>query len=83
MAKCEGLAKGFAKDLAKDLTCEAKESKGFFEGHTYKNHYLSYFPYGYSTRGNPFNPFASQVSPFANPFAESFATPSHRMGGHR
>lgn len=83
MAECEGLAKGFAKDLSKDLTCNAKESKGFYRGHTYKQHYFSPFPYGYRTRENPFNPFASQVSPFANPFAKSFATPSHPMRGPR
>lgn len=83
MAQCEGLAKGFAKDLAKDLTCNAKESKGFFEHHAYKNPLSLPFPYANRTRGNPFNPYASQVSPFANPFAQSFATPSQPMGGHR
>lgn len=83
MAMCEGLAKGFAKDLAKDLTCGSKESKGFDRGHTYKQHYFSPSPYGYRTLANPFNPFASQVSPFADPFAQSFASPSHALRGHR
>ena len=83
MARCEGLAKGFAKDLAKDLTCGSKESNGFFRGHTYKNYSLSPSLYGYRTQRNPFNTYASQVNPFANPFAQSFATPSQPMGGHR
>jgi hypothetical protein len=83
MALCEGLAKGFAKDLSKDLTCNAKESKGFYEGHTYKQHYFSLSLKGYRGQRNPFNPFASQVRSFANPFAKSFATPSHPVRGPR
>lgn len=83
MAGCEGLAKGFAKDLAKDLTCGSKESKGFFRHYTYKPYSFSPSPYGYRTRGNPFNPYALQVRPFANPFAKSFATPSQPMGSQR
>lgn len=83
MTQCEGLAKGFAKDLAKDLTCGSKESKGFFRHHTYKHYLSSPFPYGYRTLAKSFDPFASQVRPFANPFAQSFATPSHPVRGHR
>lgn len=83
MAMCEGLAKGFAKDLAKDLTCTSKESKGFFRDNTYKHYLSSLSPYGYRTLAKSFNPFASQVKPFANPFAKSFATPSHPVRGHR
>lgn len=83
MAQCEGLAKGFAKDLAKDLTCGSKESKGFYRGHTYKHYLSSVSPYGNRTCANPFNPYATQVRPFAKSFAQSFATPSHPMGGHR
>ena len=82
MAKCEGLAKDYAKDLAKDLTCGSKESKGFYRGHTYKQHYSFPSPYGYRTLTNPFDTYASQVNPFANPFAKSFASPSHPVRGH-
>ena len=83
MSTCEGLAKDYAKDLSKDLTCNAKESKEFDRGHTYKQ--LSFSPSfkGYQAQRNPFNPYASQVKPFANPFANPFASPSHPGHGHR
>lgn len=77
MDMCEGVAKDYAKDLAKDLTCNAKESKGFYRGYTYKEPHFFPSLKGYQGQRNPFNSFASQVKPFANPFANPFASPSH------
>lgn len=78
---CEGVAKGFAKGSAKALTCKSKGSKGFFLTRTYKEKENQRASYATAGQRNPFDPFASQVNPYAHPFADPFATPSHPFGG--
>jgi len=78
---CEGVAKGFAKGSAKALTCKSKGSKGFFYAHAHKEKESKTTVYARVTARNPFDPFAPQVNPFADPFAHAFATPSHPFGG--
>lgn len=77
---CEGVAKGFAKGSAKPLTCNSKGSKGFSDTHAYKEMHNTVPSYVRGTSLNPFDPFASQVNPYANPFDNPFATPSHPFG---
>jgi hypothetical protein len=78
---CEGVAKGFAKGSAKGLTCKSKGSKGFFLTHAHKEKEQDGSPYARRAPRNPFDPYASQVNPFAHPFADPFATPSHPFAG--
>lgn len=77
---CEGVAKGFAKGSAKPLTCKSKGSKGFSYAHAHKEKESQHAPYTRGAARNPFDPFASQVNPYAHPFANPFATPSQPFG---
>ncbi len=80
---CEGVAKGFAKGSAKALTCKSKGSKGFFYVYAHKEKEPRRRRYATDGPPNPFDPFAPQVNPYAHPFTDRFATPSHPFRGPR
>lgn len=80
---CEGMRRGcegVAKGLSKPLTCKSKGSKGFSYAHAHKEKESQHAPYTRGAARNPFDPFASQVNPYAHPFANPFATPSQPFG---
>jgi len=78
---CEGVAKGLSKGSAKALTCKSKGSKGFSYARTHKEKENQQPSYVWAAPPNPFDPFAPQVNPYAHPFDNPFATPSHPFGG--